>query len=60
MVRHRLRLNFLDNIVGPDKATLIACIMSGYEIDIAKWIAHEIRDRATSIDTVLAFPYLYT
>lgn len=32
--------------------------MSVYEIDVSKWIAWEIRDRETSADIVLAFPFL--
>lgn len=40
----------------PDKTTLIADIMWGYEIDLAKRINQEIKDRATSTETVLAFP----
>lgn len=44
--------------MGPYKVALTAGIMSGNEIDVAKWIAQEIRDKKTSTDTVLAFPFL--
>ncbi|KAF3672270.1 hypothetical protein FXO37_07617 [Capsicum annuum] len=46
--------------MGLDKVALIVGIMSDYEIDVAKWIACEIMDRATSTDIILAFPCLLT
>lgn len=46
----------MNNVVGSDKAVLIAGIMLGYEIDVANWITQEIGDMATSTNTVLAFP----
>ncbi|KAF3684980.1 hypothetical protein FXO38_00027 [Capsicum annuum] len=58
LIQHRLSPNLLDNVVGPDKASLIVGKISSYENDIAKWIAQEIRDRSNITNTILAFPFL--
>lgn len=46
--------------MGMDKAAPILSIMSGYGINVAKWISHEIRDRDTNTDKLLDFPYMLT
>lgn len=47
LVRYKLSLNLSDTILYLDKGALTESIISGYKIDVAKWISHEIRDRAT-------------
>lgn len=46
--------------MGPNKEAFIASIISGYEIDVSKLIAHEIRYKATITNLVMAFPCLLT
>lgn len=47
---HKLCPTYGDNILSPDRATLIAGIIEGYELDVAKWRAKELRDRVMSTD----------
>lgn len=44
LVHHRLSTTHGENMLGPDKASLVVGIMVGYEIDVANWIAREIQD----------------
>lgn len=46
--------------MSPAKAALVADIMVGYEINIAKWIAREIKYWVMSTNKVMAFPCLMT
>lgn len=58
LVRHHLSPTNGDNILSPNRATLVPKIMKGYEIDIAKIIAREIHDWVVSTETILTFPCL--
>lgn len=44
--------------MGMNKAALITGIISGHAINMAKWIAREIKYRVTSTNTMMAFPFL--
>lgn len=58
LVWHKLSSTKGDNVSIYDRSTLVADIMEGYEIDVAKIIAKEICDQDVSLDTSLAFLYL--
>lgn len=60
LVHHKLSPIKRDNMLSPDRATLVKGIMDGYEIDITKIIPRYFHDREVSTDTTLAFPYLLT
>lgn len=53
---HRLSRIDGNNILSPNRALLVAGIIEGYEINIAKIISGKIYDRAISTDTILEFP----
>lgn len=55
LVRHRLCPINRDNVLSLDHAALVAGIMAGYDIDMAKLIAREIYNQEVSTDIVLAF-----
>lgn len=42
LVRHRLSPTMTNNVLSPDRATLVTGIMEGYEIDIAKILMRDI------------------
>lgn len=56
LVHHRLSPTNGDNMLSPERATLVIGIIEGYDIDVAKIIARDIRDWAVSTGTTLAFP----
>lgn len=47
--------NMGDNILSPDRVSLVAGITEGYGFDISNIIVREICDRDISTDTNLAF-----
>lgn len=58
LVHHRLSPTYWDNVLRSDQTALIASIINGYEMDVAKWIARKIYDRAVSTDIAMEFSCL--
>lgn len=61
LVLHSLSTINKENILSLDRVTLVAGIIEGYEINVARIISlEEIHDRAIRTDTTLEFPFLLT
>lgn len=45
LVLHQLSPTNMENMLSPDRFTLVAGIIEGYKIDVAKIISGEIYDR---------------
>lgn len=60
LVHQKLSPTFRDSKLSPDQAFLIAGIIEGYELDVAKIIVRDIHDRPVSTDTNMAFLWLLT
>lgn len=55
LVFHPFSPTAKDNILSPNRVALVAGIVEGYDIDIAKIISWEISDKYVSTDTSSAF-----
>lgn len=49
-----------DNVLSPDRASVVVGIMVGYDIDVSKIMDREIRDWVVNTDTTLTFSSLLT
>lgn len=57
---HKLLSTYGDNILSPNRNTLMVEIMNGYNIDTNGMIAWEILDWAINSQTSISFPILVT
>lgn len=46
IVRHRLSLISMDNVLTLGRVVLISILINGYDIDFARWIRTKIHQRA--------------
>uniref|UniRef100_M1DR88 Putative plant transposon protein domain-containing protein n=1 Tax=Solanum tuberosum TaxID=4113 RepID=M1DR88_SOLTU len=56
--RVKLRSTTNENTLSPSLASLVACLMAGYPVNMGRIIATELRDRALNERARFSFPYL--
>lgn len=60
LMHHQLSPTSGDNVLSPNRDSLVASIMEGYEIDTTKIIAREIYNRMVITDIALSFSCILT
>lgn len=58
IIRHKLSLTTIDNVIILDQAVLIISLKAGYDVDLARWIKTKIYERVFCEFTIILFLYL--